>query len=232
MIKYFVRTTLERRLHDSFSQVAYSLLIDKEHKLREIFLGQLENISDFDVVLLEDDIILCNNFKERIEKIIQSHSNEIINFFFEPFDYFESKYKEFAYNQCTYYPSIILKDIINFFKNNKKPSFVKTPEEHIKYYLHKQKKFKVYTYRPCLVQHIDNKSILNKHPVSIPRRTPYFIDYLEDLNISYEEAQDQEKTQQLIDYMNKQFTDNNDYIYLLSDELQQQIANERKQKDE
>lgn len=227
MIKYFVRTTLERQLHESFSQVAFSLLIDKEHKIREIFINQLESISDFDVVLLEDDIILCRDFKERIEEVIKHHPDEIVNFFFRPSIYFESEYRAFAYNQCTYYPSKVLKDIISFFKIHRKPIYVKTPEEIIQYYLRKQQISKVYTYRPSLVQHIDNKSILNKHPVPVPRRTPYFIDYLEDLNISYEEAQDPEKTQQLIDYMNKQFAENNDYIYLLSDELQQQILKER-----
>ena len=41
-------------------------------------------------------------------------------------------------------------------------------------------------YRPCLVQHLDFKSLVGNRDNY--RITPYFVDYLEDLNIQYEEA--------------------------------------------
>jgi hypothetical protein len=42
-------------------------------------------------------------------------------------------------------------------------------------------------YRPCLVQHLDSKSLVNNLAIGY-RRTPYFIDYLDELNISYDQA--------------------------------------------
>lgn len=179
------------------------MLIDKEHKLREIFINQLESISNTDVVLMEDDIILCRDFKNKIENIIEKHPDEIINFYTKPFDYYVDEYKYCVFNQCTYFPKRVLKGIVEFYNNHKHYINLKlTPEDYVRIYINNRK---VYSPRPCLVQHIDNKSILDKHPVPVPRRTPYFIDYLEDLGISYEEAGTEENTERLKDYMNKQF---------------------------
>lgn len=200
-MKYIVRTTLERELHSSFSQIDYELLIDKDHNVRKEFANQLDSISDNDVVLMEDDIVLCRDFKNRIEKIISEHPNEIINFFSMPKDYYQSGYRYFAYNQCTYYPKEVLKDIVNRFKVKwKRTHFNTTPENYILIYLRGKK---VFTYRPCLVQHIDNYSLLQQKQKDGLRRTPYFIDYLEDLNIPYEDAE--QHVEELTAYMNKSF---------------------------
>ena len=40
-MKYYVRTTGERTLDDSYSQIEYELLLDKEHKPIESFMKQL-----------------------------------------------------------------------------------------------------------------------------------------------------------------------------------------------
>ena len=55
MLKFYVRTTLERQLDSSYSQIEYELLVDTEHKPIESFIDQLEQISEYDSVLLEDD---------------------------------------------------------------------------------------------------------------------------------------------------------------------------------
>ena len=62
-MKYYVRTTLDRKLDKTYSQIDYEFLVDKEHKPIDSFIKQLEIISEYDAVLLEDDLILCNNFK-------------------------------------------------------------------------------------------------------------------------------------------------------------------------
>lgn len=205
-MQFIVRTTLERTLHKSFNQISYSLLIDKNHEVDKIFISQLESISNDDVVLMEDDIILCENFKERVEEIIDKHKKEIINFFSYPFIYIQSGYKNFSYNQCTYYPKEILQDIVRFYKEHKKPFNKTYPEDYIAHYLYaKNKNTQVYNYRPCLVQHIDDKSLLNKHPVSKPRRTIYFIDYLTALNINYIDADTEENREKLTNYMKGHF---------------------------
>ena len=82
MLKFYVRTTLERQLDSSYSQIEYELLVDTEHKPIESFIEQLEQISEYDSVLLEDDLILCKEFKNRIEEVINKYPNKIINFFF------------------------------------------------------------------------------------------------------------------------------------------------------
>ena len=60
--------------------------------------------------------------------------------------------------------------------------------------------------RPCLVQHIDKDTLIQKYKCG-NRRTPYFIDYLEELNIPYEDACEPENKQKLIDLMNKKFNE-------------------------
>ena len=84
MIKFYVRTTGDRILHESYNQIKYELLIDKERKPVDSFIKQLEIISDDDAVLLEDDLILCNNFEEEIIKVISENPKTIINFFCYP----------------------------------------------------------------------------------------------------------------------------------------------------
>ena len=116
-MKYYVRTTLERTLDSSYNQIEYTLLIDKEHKPVESFFNQLEIISDDNAVLLEDDLVLCNNFKEVIEEMISKHPNDIINFFQEPYDFYTSHYtRKFNWNQCTYYPKGVGKKNKYFYK--------------------------------------------------------------------------------------------------------------------
>ena len=111
-IKYFVRTTGERILDKSYNQIEYELLIDKEHKPVESFIKQLKIISEYDSVLLEDDLILCDNFKNVIEDIINKYPNMIINFYSKHFK--ETTKTNIIYsNQCTYYPKHMSLNIAN-----------------------------------------------------------------------------------------------------------------------
>lgn len=192
-IKYFVRTTGERKLSPSFSQIEYDLLIDKEHKPNESFYNQLGFISQWDAVLLEDDVELCRDFKEKIEKIISEHPNDIINFFTKPSEFFTSHYQlNFVYNQCTYYPKgKITKEMIEEMRVCELQNLgYDVVEDKI---LHKHE-IKVYLFRPCLVQHLDTKSIISslkpkKKGVYVAhgnRWTPYYENYLLDLNIDYD----------------------------------------------
>lgn len=205
MIKYFIRTTLERKLDESISRELgedYTLLVDTEHKPIESFIGQLNIISEYDSVLLEDDVILCKNFKQRIEEVISKHKDKVINFFQKPNFYFTTHLTEepFRFNQCTYYPKglskIISKEMLNHM-------CITYGYDAIEDWALRKLGLAYFIYRPCLVQHKDIKSLIyfNNHQ----RITPYFIDYLEELNISYEDAYKPENKQKLIDLMNKKF---------------------------
>ena len=110
-IKFFIRTTGERVLHPSIERELgsnYTLLIDKDHRPVESFIEQLGIISEFDSVLLEDDVILCKDFVNEITKVVKKYKKYIINFFTLPHEYFTTTLGlfQFAYNQCT--PSHIL----------------------------------------------------------------------------------------------------------------------------
>ncbi len=205
-MKYYVRTTLERKLDESFNQIEYELLIDKEHKPVESFIQQLKIISNEDAVLLEDDIILCYNFKKRIEEVIKQYPNDIINFFYRPDDYFSSHYTDqFSWNQCTYYPKGIGKVIAEAMENYK----LRFPKLKLQYDLLentalKQLHIPIYVYRPCLVQHIDYSSLIQEKGLRY-RRTPYYISYLEELGIDYKNAYKEENLKKLQRYRDEYF---------------------------
>lgn len=72
-LKVFIRTTGERKLDKSIEEELkgnYTLLIDKEHKPIDSFIEQLKTISNYDAILLEDDVILCKDFLNEVNKVI------------------------------------------------------------------------------------------------------------------------------------------------------------------
>ena len=187
MIKYFVRTTGERQLDLTLSQIEYTLLIDKEHKPVKSFIEQLEIISDYDAVFLEDDVQLCRNFKQRIEDIIKVYPDRVINFFTAPTNYFMTREAQtFFFNQCTYYPKGLAKEIAREMRDIESKEPGKHQYDVLESMALKNMELKHIQYRPCLVQHLDFKSLVGNRDNY--RITPYFVDYLEDLNIPYEEA--------------------------------------------
>ena len=196
MIKYYVRTTGERKLDTSYEQIDYTLLVDREHKPIESFIHQLECISDCDSVLLEDDLILCKDFKNKIEQVIKEHRDRVINFFTYPLAYFPTgESTTFMYNQCTYYPKGVAKLIAD---EMKKITNIKQYDV-IENIALKNIRLKHIRYRPCLVQHIDKGSLIGN--TSVNRNTPYFIDYLEELGISYDDAIKTENKEKLMTFM-------------------------------
>ena len=201
-MKYYVRTTLERKLHSSYNQIEYTLLIDKEHKPVESFFDQLELISDDDAVLLEDDLVLCDNFKEIIEEMISKHPNDIINFFQDPYDFYTPHYvRKFSWNQCTYYPKGVGKKISTFIKDywTKFPRVLNYQYDRLESIAIEKLYLLVWLERPSPIQHIDNaeyKTLIQKEPIC-ERRTPFYIDYLKELNIKYEDSYKEENLKQL-----------------------------------
>lgn len=181
MIKFYVRTTGERILHNSYNQINYTLLIDKDHKPVDSFIKQLELIADEDAVLLEDDLVLCNNFEEEITKAVNENPETIINFFNHPLKYFTTHKtcENFAYNQCTYYPKGLGRKVAAKMNELRKSYHQYDTLENLAL---KVLHLTHVVYRPTLVQHIDYNSLIQKS--SGNRRCPYYIDYLKELNIS------------------------------------------------
>jgi len=186
-IKYVVRTIPGRKLDISYNQINYELFIDTKHSAWDSFVEALEKYSDFNLVLLEDDCILCRDFKNRIESVINQYPNNIINFYTRPQMYFTTQFSDhFTYNQCTYFPKELIKKITNLMRITRNKYNKNTPYESYEASLNgvlKTLQIAHIQYRPSLVQHNDCKSTLSNSNES--RITPYFIDYLDDLKINY-----------------------------------------------
>ena len=200
MIKYFVRTTGERELDGSFSQIEYILLVDKDHRPVESFIEQLERISKYDAVLLEDDVQLCKGFDKKIKAIIKQYPDRVINFFTRPWEYFKTKESiNFSWNQCTYYPKGLAKEIASAMRviykdmvenKDKLDKKYLTSTGYIQYGRLESKALeklglKHIQFRPCLVQHLDYESLIGNDD-GTDRTTLYFVDYLDNLKINYE----------------------------------------------
>lgn len=197
IIKYFVRTTNDRVFD---YDLEYRKLIDTERKPVESFIKQLKYISQWNSVLLEDDLILCKDFKKKIEEVIKQYPDKIINFYTRPNDYFTTHESSiFAYNQCTYYPKgVAVKLAVKMeegFKRNPRAQYDILENNALRDLgiIHVQ-------YRPCLVQHLDKDSLVGNLAQGY-RRSPYFIDYLEELNINYEDAFKVENRNKLKNYL-------------------------------
>lgn len=186
-MKYYVRTMPGRKdvLPDYFEKI-----IDTEGRYVKSYIDALYKISDYDAVLVEDDIVLCNNFKEEVEKVIAQYPTTIINFFSNPERYYTTHLTElFGYNQCTYFPRGLAKILADEMMK------IYIPEENT---IYKQRYGRLLgvslenlgihhlVYRPCLVNHIDGTSTFDGK--FNQRNTIYFKDYLDRLGITMEEA--------------------------------------------
>ena len=182
-IKYYIRSTGERYLDESYNQIPYVELIDKDHRYIDFFVDKLEELGNEDIVIIEDDCVLCKDFKNRIESVIAQYPNKVINFFYWANKYFKTRESDnFVQNQCTYYPKGLAKRLAVEMRkvHNEYPKLCtdqcenkalkRIGETHIQY-------------RPCLVQHLNFDTMLNHEVETL--RTPFFIDYLDELNIDY-----------------------------------------------
>lgn len=189
-MKYYIRTTGERILDESYNQIPYIKLIDKEHRYIDFFVDELERVGDEDCVILEDDCVLCKDFKNRIEAVISQYPNKIINFFYWGQHYFKTRESDdYVQNQCTYYPKGLSKKLaVEMRKVHKKyPTLATDRVENIALLNLKETHIQ---YRPCLVQHLNFDSLLNHSIEHQGLRTPFFIDYLDKLNIDYNNISD------------------------------------------
>lgn len=179
-MKIFVLTTGQRALNDSYNQIDYELFVDETHDKQRCYLELLRYVKDMDedILILEDDVILCKNFKTRLENVVNTYPNHIINFFwnvrYRPKDVYVSREKfAFCYTQCVYYP----KGSINKFFDNIRVIPNKGYDGLIGMALVRSGMYFI-NYRPTLVQHIDGPSLIQRGN-SIKRVSQVFIDDIE-----------------------------------------------------
>ena len=182
-MKYYVRTTGERDL-SAYENLDYTPLFDYEHKPVESFIKQMRIISKTNSLFMEDDIILCENFEEKVQEVVKRYPNQVINFFYQPLAYlFTGKVKgeKFLYNQCVYYPKGIAKKIADEMERLVEEGIKWTQYDEIQAVAMKNLGIDFINYRPCLVQHIGKNSLLGNNWI-FDAKTIYFIDDLKGMN--------------------------------------------------
>lgn len=149
-----------------------------------LFFETCESLNKTGGIILEDDVQLCRNFKGRIEAVIEEKGvDKVINFFERPKVDLETAYirgSNFFWMQCLYLPPQLPLKIVGYYEEFR----LKQPKKWegmatdclVAYTLVKEK-MKYWRIRPCLVQHLDFKSVIG--PRSTKRQTFYFIDDLE-----------------------------------------------------
>jgi len=133
---------------------------------------------------LEDDVILCEDFKNKVLGEIEKHPDSLIQFYTNrATDYkLGSRFvtgSKFAWNQCTYYPKNMGLEIAKSY-----PDWVEQNNNRLKHptgldtivadYM-KKHKLKYWVVIPCFVQHAEGVSAINPKRAR-DRSSKYFID--------------------------------------------------------
>lgn len=171
-IEFIVRTTVSGgiSLKEMRAEIPnLVILVDQNHDAMANFLRAV-TYSDKPCVHLEDDVILCNNFHEKIIEIIEAHPNDVIQFF--------SMRKEdltigtryiagsrFMMNQCFYLPAGMGKEIAEFWKTSPRQEEDGAPYDLLMADYFKVNKIKYLNWCPNLVDHMVCKSRID------PRRS-------------------------------------------------------------
>lgn len=159
--------------------------VDTIHDCYKSLFRACDMISETGGVVLEDDVVLCRNFKARVEPIIQEKGvNNVISFFEKPRVKLETKFcagGEFLWSQCVYFPPKFNELLHKHWERFQivEPRLARDMhyDVYIRYVL-KQEKMKYWRIRPTYVQHLDFDSAIS--PRSHKRQTYYFIDDVED----------------------------------------------------
>lgn len=183
-MKYYIRTTGERILDESYEQIDYVKLVDKDHRYIDFFVDKLEELGSEDIVIIEDDCVLCKDFKKRIEAVISQYPNKIINFFQYKVKkyFFTHESDKYLMNQCTYYPKGLSIKLAQEMRKAHQDFPTYSTDECENVALKRMNETHI-QYRPCLVQHLNFDTLLD-HVVE-KLRTPFFVDYLDQLNLNY-----------------------------------------------
>lgn len=156
--------------------------LEKGKGANETFIDGFRISKDRPFIKLEDDVILCTNFCEEIEKAIKEIGEDrFISFFtlktFDPVENKELNGSTFCSSLCFYVPSGMSSKIIEYYETKWKHSKVAkenpTGFDYIIRDFLKENKIKYYMVLPNLVQHQVGKSVINERRSS-KRQSLYF----------------------------------------------------------
>jgi hypothetical protein len=165
--------------------------VDHDRDSYKSFLAVCDLVDSTGAVILEDDIKLCRNFCSRIERIISEKGHDkVYNFFEKPKTYFKTSYvggSGFLWGQCIYFPSGLpskMRKYYDEFRTTRPKKWQGMATDCLVGYVLSKERVKYWRIRPCLVQHLDYKSVIGNRPTN--RQTPYFIDDLEERGLDYD----------------------------------------------
>ena len=132
-------------------------LIDHKHDAMENFLAAM-NYSDGPIVHLEDDIILCDDFYNRVMEAIAQYPDTVIQFFSMRKDDLTKGTRfvpgsTFSMNQCFYLPAGIGPRIAEFWKTSSRQEEAGAPYDLLMADFFKANKMKYLIWVPNLVDH-------------------------------------------------------------------------------
>lgn len=164
---YVVRAVESRRMYveEILKQIPEAVVYYDEHgDAMQSYLHVCRDIiKDKPAVLLEDDIILTSNFKQKIESVISEYPEILINFFSLSKKRQKPHFKvgrEYCMNQCEYFPAGFAEKVVRAYETW--PLKEKEPNAYdflVGYAWGYNKPYLVWC--PSLVQHRQVKSIIN-----------------------------------------------------------------------
>ena len=167
---YVIRAVESRRKYVEEMQKTLPQAVvyyDEFHDAMKSFLYVCKNIiGDQECVLMQDDIIFCNDFQNKIESVISEHPDTLINFFSLSKKYLKPHFKcgrEFCMAQCVYFPKGFANKIIEKYDEWVKYDNGKNPTADdflIGYAWGLSNKY--FIWQPSLVQHIECKSVIDQ----------------------------------------------------------------------
>ena len=163
-MKIIVRKMPEMVLDKSFEQLNDNYETCFAGNAMETFMKSVEMSQDDDCLNMEDDIILCDNFLEKVNKIIARHPDKMITFFTlknRPMGENIEDGRNFCMAQCVYMPkwlNVALKKYASIWLISKRGKENPTGNDYMVADLLSSIKQTYILYQPSLVQHMEMKS--------------------------------------------------------------------------
>lgn len=177
-MKIIVRKMPNMVLDKSFEQLNGNYEVCYSGNAMQTFMKSIEMSKNDDCLNMEDDIILCDNFLEEVNKAIAKHPNKLITFFTlkNVDETKEMDGRTFCMNQCVYMPKWFNKMLLKYsdiWMNTKRGKENPTGYDYMMADMMSKLKEKYIISIPCLVQHMDMKSRINPRRSS-KRQTKHF----------------------------------------------------------
>lgn len=199
-LRYIVRTIKDNKERNNNVELLkkniqnLEVFVDHKYDSYYSFIEVCKIINDTGAIVLEDDIEVCDNFCDEIEKIIfEKGVDKVYNFFEKPKCYLKNSYvggSNFLWMQCIYLPKSLPMKIAKYydeFKNTKYNKWKGMATDCLIQYALTKEKIKYWRIRPCLVQHLNFKSVIGPRPNN--RQSPYYIKLLQEKGLNYDDLQ-------------------------------------------